>query len=93
MIALAGNKLDLANKRAVSYEEAKAYADETGLLFMETSAKTAANVMDIFTSIAKKLPKSETNESSNGQTRTGVNRNLNLPAADGSNNSSPSCCK
>lgn len=25
---------------------------------METSAKTAANVMDIFTSIAKKLPKS-----------------------------------
>lgn len=41
----------------MSYEEAKAYADECGLLFMETSAKTAANVMDIFTSIAKKLPK------------------------------------
>lgn len=93
VIALAGNKLDLANKRAVSYEEAKAYADETGLLFMETSAKTAANVMDIFTSIAKKLPKNETNESLNGQTRTNGNRNLNLPAADGSSNSNSSCCK
>jgi small GTP-binding protein len=66
VIALAGNKLDLASKRAVSYEEAKAYADECSLLFMETSAKTAANVMDIFTSIAKKLPKSEVNESGNG---------------------------
>jgi small GTP-binding protein len=66
VIALAGNKLDLANKRAVSYEEAKAYADECGLLFMETSAKTAANVMDIFTSIARKLPKSDTNETNAG---------------------------
>lgn len=93
VIALAGNKLDLANKRAVSYEEAKAYADETSLLFMETSAKTAANVMDIFTSIAKKLPKSETSENANGQARTGGNRNLNLPAGDGSNNSNSGCCK
>jgi small GTP-binding protein len=59
VIALAGNKIDLASKRVVSYEEAKAYADECSLLFMETSAKTAANVMDIFTSIAKKLPKNE----------------------------------
>lgn len=80
VIALAGNKLDLANKRAVSYEEAKQYADETSLLFMETSAKTAANVMDIFTSIAKKLPKNESNES--GNMGRGTNRNLNLPQPD-----------
>ncbi|CAF0739680.1 unnamed protein product [Brachionus calyciflorus] len=75
VIALAGNKLDLANKRAVSYEEAKQYADEHSLLFMETSAKTAANVMDIFTSIAKKLPKSDVNEqaSRQSQNRSGVN--------------------
>ncbi len=37
MIALAGNKVDLAENRAVSTEEAKAYADENGNLFMETS--------------------------------------------------------
>lgn len=67
VIALAGNKIDLAGKRAVTYEEAKAYADECSLLFMETSAKTAANVMDIFTSIAKKLPKNEPDQSRAGQ--------------------------
>lgn len=95
VIALAGNKLDLANKRAVSYEEAKAYADESSLLFMETSAKTAANVMEIFTSIAKKLPKSDTNEGgASGQgSRTGNNnRNLNLPQNEEAGSSS-GCCK
>lgn len=94
VIALAGNKLDLANKRAVSFEEAKAYADESSLLFMETSAKTAANVMDIFTSIAKKLPKSEANEvGGQAGSRTGPNsRNLNLPQNENGNNSSSSGC-
>nr|CAD7264042.1 unnamed protein product [Timema shepardi] len=43
VIALSGNKADLANKRMVEYEEAQAYAEENGLLFMETSAKTAMN--------------------------------------------------
>eukprot|EP00019_Armaparvus_languidus_P000440 CAMPEP_0168589616 /NCGR_PEP_ID=MMETSP0420-20121227/6107_1 /TAXON_ID=498008 /ORGANISM="Pessonella sp." /LENGTH=200 /DNA_ID=CAMNT_0008625175 /DNA_START=76 /DNA_END=678 /DNA_ORIENTATION=- len=57
VIALAGNKVDLAENRAVSTEEAKAYADENGNLFMETSAKTAANVNELFVAIAKKLPK------------------------------------
>ena len=44
VIALAGNKNDLANKRMVEYEEAQAYAEDNGLLFKETSAKTAMNV-------------------------------------------------
>lgn len=53
MIALAGNKSDLAAKRMVEFEEAQAYADENGLLFMETSAKTAMNVNDIFLAIGE----------------------------------------
>lgn len=53
VIALAGNKADLAGSRAVDYEEAKQYADENGLLFMETSAKTAVNVNEIFLAIGK----------------------------------------
>jgi len=59
VIALAGNKSDLSAKRMVDHDEAYAYADENGLLFMETSAKTAMNVTDIFLAIAKKLPKAE----------------------------------
>lgn len=53
VIALAGNKQDLANKRMVEFEEAQTYADENGLLFMETSAKTAMNVNDIFLAIGE----------------------------------------
>ncbi|GAB7338252.1 hypothetical protein MBLNU457_4581t1 [Dothideomycetes sp. NU457] len=60
IIALAGNKLDLVteepDKRAVPVAEAEAYAREAGLLFFETSAKTAENVKELFTAIAKKLP-------------------------------------
>lgn len=57
VIALAGNKVDLASKRTVEIEESQAYAEENGILFMETSAKTAANVNELFVAIAKKLPK------------------------------------
>jgi len=57
IIALAGNKCDLDDKRAVAPAEAQAYADENGLVFMETSAKSAVNVNELFVAIAKKLPK------------------------------------
>jgi len=59
VIALAGNKVDLASKRTVEIEESQAYAEENGILFMETSAKTAANVNELFVAIAKKLPKTQ----------------------------------
>ena len=57
VIALAGNKSDLAINRWVQYDEASAFAEENNLLFMETSAKTTENVREIFLAIAKKLPK------------------------------------
>lgn len=60
IIALAGNKADLVaeqpDKRAVPTADAESYAKEANLLFFETSAKTAENVKELFTAIAKKLP-------------------------------------
>jgi len=46
-IRLIGNKCDLAHRRAVSTEEGEQFAKENGLVFMETSAKSAHNVEDI----------------------------------------------
>jgi len=38
---------DLEAKREVKREEGEAFAQEHGLIFMETSAKTAANVEEV----------------------------------------------
>merc|ERR1712130_521460 len=54
----AGNKLDLAEEnRQVSEDVSRQYAQENNCIFMETSAKTNHNVSNLFTTIAKKLPK------------------------------------
>nr|KJB34934.1 hypothetical protein B456_006G091700 [Gossypium raimondii] len=48
VMALAGNKADLLDAKNVETEEAKTYAQENGLFFVETSAKTSSNVNNIF---------------------------------------------
>mmetsp|Transcript_35328 Transcript_35328/g.65926 ORF Transcript_35328/g.65926 Transcript_35328/m.65926 type:complete len:195 (-) Transcript_35328:10-594(-) len=57
VIALAGNKADMESKRKVQTEEAQQYAQDSDIIYMETSAKTALNVRNLFVEIAKKLPK------------------------------------
>jgi len=52
-IMLIGNKCDLEHKRAVTYEEGKKFAEENGLIYMETSAKTDSNVDEAFINTAK----------------------------------------
>ena len=46
-IMLIGNKCDLDARRQVSTEEGDRFAKENGLIFMETSAKTAFNVEEV----------------------------------------------
>ncbi|PHJ19373.1 rab 5 [Cystoisospora suis] len=55
IIALAGNKEDLNADRQVPKQEAQQYADEHGILFIETSAKTGHNVNELFYEIGKKV--------------------------------------
>lgn len=56
-IMLIGNKSDLEEKRQVSYSEGEAFALEHGLVFMETSAKTAENVNTAFVTTAAQIYK------------------------------------
>jgi len=54
-IMLIGNKSDLEHRRAVSTKEGEQFAQENGLIFLETSAKTAQNVEEAFIKTAEKI--------------------------------------
>lgn len=54
-VMLIGNKSDLASKRAVSVEEGAQFAKEHGLIFLETSAKTASHVEEAFLQTAEHI--------------------------------------
>ena len=55
VIILIGNKKDMESKRQVSYEEGEEFAKENGLMFLETSAKTAYNVEEAFSTSAHQI--------------------------------------
>lgn len=54
IIALVGNKADLVEERTIAEEEAKDYANELDLLYVETSAKENVNVEELFNMIAER---------------------------------------
>ncbi|XVF74595.1 hypothetical protein PTKIN_Ptkin13bG0122400 [Pterospermum kingtungense] len=57
VMALVANKSDLDSRREVENEDGEQFAQENGMFFMETSAKSAQNVNELFYEIAKKLAK------------------------------------
>ncbi|KAH0789081.1 Rab GTPase [Histomonas meleagridis] len=59
-IGLAGNKIDLADRRIVSTNEGQEYARANGIhVFKEVSALTGENVNSLFSSIAELLSKGQ----------------------------------
>ena len=64
----------MEDKRQVSYEEGEAFAKENGLMFLETSAKTAYNVVESFNLSAQCILN---NIQKNGVDPT-INSNINL---------------
>eukprot|EP01017_Pseudomicrothorax_dubius_P038489 TRINITY_DN5773_c0_g2_i1.p1 TRINITY_DN5773_c0_g2~~TRINITY_DN5773_c0_g2_i1.p1 ORF type:complete len:214 (-),score=37.09 TRINITY_DN5773_c0_g2_i1:116-757(-) len=70
VIILLGNKADLEDSRQVTYEEGAKYAQTHGLIYLETSAKTASNVQAAFIKTAEiiltKIEKGEINANVEG---------------------------
>ena len=52
---LVGNKTDLENRRAVSFEEGQEMANHYGVRFLETSAKECRNVETAFTTMTREI--------------------------------------
>jgi Ras-related protein Rab-8A len=52
-----GNKCDMEDKRVISKEQGQKLAQEHGVPFMETSAKSNINVEEAFTAIARAIKK------------------------------------
>ncbi|KAE8677050.1 Ras-related protein RABA1f [Hibiscus syriacus] len=55
VIMLVGNKADLRHLRAVSTEDAKAFAEKENTYFMETSALESLNVENAFTEVLTQI--------------------------------------
>ncbi|KAJ3603117.1 hypothetical protein NHX12_030861 [Muraenolepis orangiensis] len=51
VVAIAGNKCDLSDAREVLEKDAKDYADSIHAIFVETSAKNAININEVFIEI------------------------------------------
>ncbi|TNM85692.1 hypothetical protein fugu_007963 [Takifugu bimaculatus] len=54
---LVGNKCDLTTKKVVDYTTAKEFADNLGIPFLETSAKSSTNVEQAFMTMAAEIKK------------------------------------
>jgi len=91
VIALVGNKCDLADDRKVDEDEARAYAEEEGLLFFETSAKEDVGVREVFAAVAEKLCKVIATKPPRPRPQTGI-RLDGAADADRAGRAASSCC-
>ncbi|KAG2458529.1 RAB31 protein, partial [Polypterus senegalus] len=56
VVAIAGNKSDLSDIREVPGKEAKEYAETISAIFIETSARNAVNIEELFQKISRQIP-------------------------------------
>ncbi len=57
-LILVGNKTDLEEKRVISYNQGKEFADMYGLKYIETSAKKNMNVSEAFETLGREIMES-----------------------------------
>ncbi|ETE67820.1 Ras-related protein Rab-31, partial [Ophiophagus hannah] len=68
VMAIVGNKCDLSDIREVPMKDAKEYAESIGAIVVETSAKNAINIEELFQAISQQIPPLETHENGNSGT-------------------------
>eukprot|EP01017_Pseudomicrothorax_dubius_P015788 TRINITY_DN1804_c0_g1_i4.p1 TRINITY_DN1804_c0_g1~~TRINITY_DN1804_c0_g1_i4.p1 ORF type:complete len:106 (+),score=29.23 TRINITY_DN1804_c0_g1_i4:487-804(+) len=94
MVVIVGNKSDLSDQRQVTTEELEQKGKELDINVIEVSAKTGANINELFNTVATTLPSSEMsqilsphtnqppNTSNNVQVPANEQRNLRLGAGE-----------
>ncbi|KAJ1667947.1 Rab GTPase ypt31 [Coemansia sp. RSA 1813] len=95
VIMLVGNKSDLRHLRAVPTDEAKQFAAENGLFFIETSALDASNVEQSFQQILTEIYRIVSNkaiESSQDNVQPGTGAQIIVPSVEDHTKNSNPCC-
>ena len=100
LIILVGNKIDLEDRRVISFDDGNDFAIENGLIFGETSAKTGDGIEEIFLTSAKQIAKninenyydfeSETCGIKRGNVKKKNQNNINLK--NGKSKEGKKCC-
>ena len=85
---LIGNKTDLEDKRVISYNQGKEFADTYGLKYIETSAKKNMNVKEAFETLGRELmsmniDKKTSNQKQNKKISVSKAQDLNLEKQGG----------
>ena len=86
-LVLFGNKADLTEKRQVTSEEAKKYAEENGLRYFETSAKTNQGINEGFSYIANQAYKK-----AEQKLKSGNSKNFEIGKDEIKETESSKCC-
>ncbi|MEE6464490.1 hypothetical protein FKM82_006275 [Ascaphus truei] len=72
VMAIAGNKCDLSDIREVTLKDAREYAECIEALVVETSAKNAINIEELFQGISRRIPPLDPHENgTNGAMKLG----------------------
>ena len=90
---LIGNKMDLEDKRQVSFIKGKELADEYGMQFLETSVKLNQNVQEAFYTLSEEIMKiQEMKPQTNNQNKGSKTISIGLNLEEEEENKKSGCC-